>query len=117
MADNTRLGHSVAAEGTGAAVRFEHAAPRIGSRLLLLSDAAMTLEVASLPSREAACAGPEPLLRASARNAGRDTGQPLTAPTGMALLGQMPNIFDETIDGKPPPVCASARAVQTALAE
>ncbi|MDW4547918.1 F0F1 ATP synthase subunit beta [Defluviimonas sp. D31] len=104
MADGTRIGHIAAIEGSIVDVRYEAALPAIGTRLVTLSDPAMTIEVASLPDRETArglVLNPSSELRLGLPV--RDTGQGLSVPVGEALLGRMVNLFGEAIDGKPPP--------------
>jgi len=129
--DTANLGHIIAIEGSIVDVRFADAdLPSIASRLMTLSDPAITIEVASLPGRDVVrglVLDPNPELRLGL--AVRDTGDPIRVPVGEALLGRMFNVFGETIDGGEPlrdvqrrsilrnPVPLSERRVESALFE
>ncbi|OAB57673.1 ATP synthase subunit beta [Leptolyngbya valderiana BDU 20041] len=98
-----QIGHIVSLQGGIADIRFSDAVPEIGSRLVTLSEPAMTIEVSSLPGADTArglVLDPAPELRLGLGV--RDTCGPLTVPVGGELLGRMLNIFGETIDGKAP---------------
>lgn len=101
--DDGRIGHIVSIEGGIADIRFEGGLPSIASRLLTLTEPAITIEVASLPSADTArglVLDPTPELRLGL--AVRDTGRPIEVPVGDELLGRMFNLFGETIDGGAP---------------
>lgn len=108
-----RNGHIVAIEGSIADIRFDAVLPAIGTRLVTLSDPAMTIEVASLPDNDTArglVLNPTSELRLGMPV--RDTGQGLSVPVGEALLGRMVNLFGDAIDGKPPPENMQRRPIQ-----
>lgn len=112
LAESKHIGHISAIEGSIADIRFGAALPAIGTRLVTLSDPAMTIEVAGLPDRETArglVLNPTAELRLGMPV--RDTGQTLTVPVGEALLGRMLNLFGDTIDGKPPPEDMPRRSI------
>ncbi|MEN8742301.1 MAG: F0F1 ATP synthase subunit beta, partial [Phaeobacter gallaeciensis] len=104
MSDSASIGHITAIEGSIADVRFAAELPAIGTRLVTLSDPAITIEVASLPGRETArglILNPNTELRLGMPV--RNTGLPLSVPVGPALLGRMVNLFGDPIDGRPLP--------------
>ena len=104
MSDSASIGHITAIEGSIADVRFAAELPAIGTRLVTLSDPAITIEVASLPGRETArglILNPNTELRLGMPV--RNTGLPLSVPVGPALLGRMVNLFGDSIDGRPLP--------------
>ena len=102
--DEAHIGHITAIDGGIADVRFaEGDLPSISSRLVTLSEPAITIEVAALPSADTArglVLDPTPGLRVGL--AVRDTGAPIRVPVGDDVLGRMFNLFGETIDGGPP---------------
>ena len=101
VVDEGRIGHIVGIQGAIVDVRFADAAlPSIASRLLTLTDPAITIEVASLPGKgvvRGLVFDPNPELRLGLGV--RDTSGPIRVPVGGALLGRMFNVFGETIDG------------------
>ncbi len=103
VTEDSRTGKIVALEGGVADIRFEGALPEIGTRLVTLSDPAVTIEVADLPSHDTArglILDPAPVLRLGLGV--RDTGGPLAVPVGEALLGRVFNLFGDTIDDGDP---------------
>ena len=127
----SHAGHIVSIAGGIVDVRFDAGPlPFIASRLLTLSDPAITIEVAALPARDTVrglVMNPNPQLRLGLGV--RDTGVPIRVPVGKALLGRMLNLFGETIDGGEPlgdmprrpilgaPVPLARRRVESALFE
>jgi len=125
-----RIGHIVAIEGGIADVRFDGELPSIASRLVSLTDPAISIEVAALPAADLArglVLNPTPELRLGLPV--RDTGQPIQVPVGEEVLGRMFDLFGNTIDGGPPlgdmprrsilraPVPLSQRRVENAIFE
>ena len=98
-----RIGHVVAIEGGIADIRFPGTLPAIASRLVTLSDPAISIEVAALPAADIArglVLDPTPELRLGLSV--RDTGHPVEVPVDDAVLGRMFNLFGQTIDDGPP---------------
>jgi F-type H+-transporting ATPase subunit beta len=127
---DAQIGHIVRLGGGVADIRFEGAPPAISTRLVTLTDPEIVIEVAGLPGEGLArglVLNPAPELRIGL--AVRDTGGPIDAPVGEALLGRMFNVFGDTIDDGPPlgdlprrpilraPVPLSERRVEGAIFE
>jgi len=105
-------GTITAVRGSVVDVRFSGRLPPIYSLLLAGGDMAIALEVLSHPDeqhvRGIALAPTQGLARGMAV---KDTGGPLMAPVGKAVLSRMFDVFGHVIDRKPPPAGVTWRSV------
>ncbi|MGM0585356.1 MAG: F0F1 ATP synthase subunit beta, partial [Pseudomonadota bacterium] len=105
-------GRLIAIEGSVADIRFEDRAPAIGTRLTAGEDEEVVIEVAAYTSPEVVRG--LVLTPASQLILGmpvHDTGEPLTAPVGEAVLGRMLDVYGNAIDDKGPLGEAERRSI------
>jgi len=100
---NGPQGRMVSIEGGVVDVRFDAAAPPIGTALYAGSNDQMTIEIASLVDRQTArglVLNPDESLHLGMPVV--DSGHLLQVPVGKQILGRMLNVFGDTIDDKGP---------------
>ena len=107
-----QTGAVTAVRGSVVDVRFPSHVPPLRRRLLAGEQAAVVLEVSEHLSADTARAIALTATQGLARGEPVwDSGVPLTAPVGPALLGRMVNVFGVTIDGGPPLTDVEQRAI------
>jgi len=105
-------GHVVAVRGSVVDIRFEHHAPAVHTLLRAGAAEAIAIEVLTqtdpISVRGIALTATQGLARGMAV---RDTGAPLMAPVGKAILSRMFDVFGQAIDRLPPPTDVHWRSV------
>ena len=99
----TQRGRVTAVRGSVVDAAFAHGVPSLDSRLLAGAHGQVVLEVSShLDSRRVRGIALTPTRGLALGDPVLDTGGPLEAPVGEALLGRMLNVFGDTIDAGEP---------------
>jgi F-type H+/Na+-transporting ATPase subunit beta len=109
------FGQVTAVRGSVVDARFEHHLPRIHSMLLAGDDGKIVIEVlAHHDARTVRGIALMPTQGLARGMAVRDTGGPLLAPVGRAILSRMFDVFGKTIDGEAAPADVQWRSVHRA---
>jgi F-type H+-transporting ATPase subunit beta len=105
-------GTVVSVRGSVVDVRFEHALPAIHTVLRAGNDAAIVLEVlAQLDAQRVRCIALTPTQGLARGMPVTNSGGPLMAPVGKAIISRMFDVFGNAIDGLPAPEQVEWRSV------